>query len=310
MIVDHLVNTASRDGGSPAAMKAPPFDYVRARSVEEAIALLAQHGENARVLAGGQTLLATLNLRLSEPALLIDITGLQALRGIELRDGRLWIGALATHAEIESSSLVAEHAPLLAAVAPHIAHRAIRNAGTWGGSLAYADPAAEWPACLLALEGTVWLQGPRGRRSVPAGSFFRSILSTAMEGDELLLGADLSVATPADWFGFDELARRRGDYAAAGVAVAARFDGAVARQVRLGLLALGPTPLRAPRTEALLAGKELTDATIAIAVASLKAELDPLADLHHAADTKRHLAGVLASRLLAAAHASRLALAH
>lgn len=291
-------------------MKAPPFDYVRVRSVEEAIALLGRHGDAARILAGGQTLLATLNLRLSEPALLVDITGLDALRGMERRGNRLWIGALATHAQIESSPLVAEHAPLLAAAAPHIAHRAIRNAGTWGGSLAYADPAAEWPACLLALEGTVLLQGPKGQRSVPAASFFRSILTTAMEPGELLLGADVPVATPADWFGFDELARRRGDYAAAGVAVAARFDGAIARHVRLGLLAVGPTALRAPRTEALLAGKELTAATIEIALASLKAELDPLPDLHHAPETKRHLAAVLARRLLAAAHASRVALAH
>ena len=290
-------------------MKAPPFDYVRARTIEEAIALLVRHGDDARVLAGGQTLLASLNLRLSEPALLVDITGITALRGIERRGDRLWIPALTTHAEIESSPLVAEHAPLLAAAAPHIAHRAIRNVGTWGGSLAYADPAAEWPACLLALEGTVLLQGPRGRRSVPARAFFRSILTTAMGPGELLLGTELPVATPGEWFGFDELARRRGDYAAAGLAVAAQFDGKVARNVRLAFLAVGPTALRAPRTEALLAGKEFTAATIEIALASLKSELDPLADLYHEADTKRHLAAVLARRLLTAAHASRAALA-
>jgi aerobic carbon-monoxide dehydrogenase medium subunit len=290
-------------------MKAPRFDYARVRTVDEAVALLVQHGDGARILAGGQTLLATLNLRLSEPALLVDITGIQELQGMARRGNRLWIGALATHAGIESSPLVAECAPLLAAAAPHIAHRAIRNAGTWGGSLAYADPAAEWPACLLALEGEVHLQGPRGRRTVPARSFFRAILTTAMEPDEVLLGAEVPVATAADWYGFDELARRRGDYAAAGVAVAARFDGTVARQVNLGLLALGTTAVRAPRTEALLAGKELTPATIEIALASLKAELDPLPDLHHEAATKRHLAVVLVRRLLTAAHASRAALA-
>jgi carbon-monoxide dehydrogenase medium subunit len=290
-------------------MKAPRFDYARARTVEEAIALLVRHGDGARILAGGQTLLATLNLRLSEPSMLVDITGIASLRGIERRGSRLWLGALATHAEIESSPLVAEHVPLLAAAAPHIAHRAIRNAGTWGGSLAYADPAAEWPACLLALDGNVTLQGPGGQRVVPARSFFRSILTTAMEAGEILLGADVPVAGAGDWFGFDELARRRGDYAAAGVAVAAQFDGVVARQVRLGLLAVGPTALRAPRTEALLAGKELDTATIEIALASLKAELDPLPDLHHDAATKRHLAAVLVRRLLVAAHASRAALA-
>jgi carbon-monoxide dehydrogenase medium subunit len=290
-------------------MKAPRFEYARASTAEEAVALLARHGDDARILAGGQTLLPTLALRLAEPALLIDITGVEALRGIELRGDRLWIGALATHSEIESSPLVAEHAPLLAAAAPHIAHRAIRNAGTWGGSLAYADPAAEWPACLLALEGSLLVQGPRGRRTVHARDFFRGILTTAMERDELLLGAELPIATAADWFGFDELARRRGDYAAVGVAVAARFQGVIAQQVRLGLLAAGDRPVRAPRTEALLAGKELTPATVEIALASLKAELDPLPDVHHGADTKRHLATVLARRLLAAAHASRAALA-
>jgi aerobic carbon-monoxide dehydrogenase medium subunit len=290
-------------------MKAPRFDYVRVRSIEEAIAQLQQHGEGARLLAGGQTLLATLNLRLSEPQMLVDIGGIAALRGIERRGEQLWIGALATHAEIESSALVAEHAPLLAAAAPHIAHRAIRNVGTWGGSLAYADPAAEWPACLVTLEGTVVLQGPRGRRSVPARNFFRSILTTAMEPDELLVGAEVPVAVAGDWFGFDELARRRGDYAAAGLAVAAQFDGTVARRVRLGFLGVGPTALRVPRTEALLSGKELTAGNIEIAIATLKSELDPMADLYHSAETKRHLAAVIARRLLTAAHASRVALA-
>lgn len=290
-------------------MKAPCFDYVRVLSIEEAVAQLQQHGDGARVLAGGQTLLATLNLRLSEPQVLVDIGGIAALRGIERRGAQLWIGALATHAEIEASPLVAEHAPLLAAAAPHIAHRAIRNVGTWGGSLAYADPAAEWPACLVTLEGTVVLQGPRGRRSVPAREFFRSILTTAMEPDELLVGTEVPVAAAGDWFGFDELARRRGDYAAAGLAVAAQFDGTVARRVRLGLLAVGPTALRVPRTEALFSGKELTAGNIEIALTTLKSELDPLPDLYHSAETKRHLAAVLARRLLTAAHASRVALA-
>jgi carbon-monoxide dehydrogenase medium subunit len=289
-------------------MKAPDFDYVRVRSVDEALDLLARHGDDARILAGGQTLLATLNMRLSEPALLVDITGLDELRGIAVRDGRLHIGALATHADIEASPLVAEHAPMLAAAAPHIAHRAIRNAGTWGGSIAYADPAAEWPCCLVALEGNVVVQGPAGRRTVPATDFFVDLYTTDLAPDELVVGADVPLATTADWFAFDELARRHGDYAAAGVAIAARFDGRVVRDVRLAFLGIGATPLRARQTEALLAGKLLDEAAIGIAVASLKSELDPMADLHHSADTKRHLATVLARRLLAAAHASRAAI--
>lgn len=290
-------------------MKSPRFDYVKATSVDHALALLAEHGDDARILAGGQTLLATLNMRLSEPALLVDITGLDALRGIALREGRLHIGALATHAQIEASPLVAEHAPMLAMAVPHIAHRAIRNAGTWGGSIAYADPAAEWPCCLVALEGTVHVQGPRGPRAIPATEFFVDLYTTALEPGEIVTGADVPVATTADWFAFDELSRRHGDYAVAGLAVAARFEGTVARHVRLGFLGLGATPLRAPRTEALLAGKTLDLATIEIAVASLKSELDPLPDLTHQGETKRHLATVLARRLLTAAHASRSALA-
>lgn len=288
-------------------MKSSRFDYIKVRTVDEALAQLARHGEDARILAGGQTLLATLNMRLSEPALLVDITGITALRAIERRADRLFIGALATHTAIEESPLVGEHAPLLLSAARHIAHRAIRNAGTWGGSLAYGDPAAEWPCCLVALDGVVHLQGPRGTRRVPAREFFRDLYTTALAPDELLLGADVPVAGTADWFGFDEVARRHGDYAAAGVAVAARFEGTTARTVRLAFLGLGATPLRARRTEALLAGKALDSATIEIALASLKAELDPLPDLYHESATKRHLATVLTRRLLAAAHASRTA---
>jgi carbon-monoxide dehydrogenase medium subunit len=289
-------------------MKAPDFEYVKVGSVGEALALLAEHGDDARILAGGQTLLATLNMRLSEPALLVDITGLDELRGIRVEGNRLHIGALATHAEIEASALVAEHAPMLAAAAPHIAHRAIRNAGTWGGSIAYADPAAEWPCCLVALEGNVTVQGPAGTRTVPATDFFVDLYTTDLAADEIVTGADVPLATTADWFAFDELARRHGDYAAAGVAVAARFDGTVAREVRLAFLGIGATPLRARSTEALLAGKTLDAAGIEIAVASLKSELDPLADLHHTGATKRHLAAVLARRLLTAAQASRAAI--
>jgi carbon-monoxide dehydrogenase medium subunit len=290
-------------------MKSPPFDYVKVHRIDEALALLQQHGDAARILAGGQTLVATLNMRLSEPALLIDITGLDALRGIDRIGDRLRIGALTTHAAIEASALVAEHAPLLAQAAPHIAHRAIRNSGTWGGSIAYADPAAEWPCCLVALEGVIEVQGPSGLRRIPARDFFKDLYTTDLREDELVVAAEVPVADTTDWFAFDELARRHGDYAVAGVAVAARFDGVIAREVRLGFLGMGPIPLRTPRTEALLLGKALDAGTIEIALASLKAELDPLADLTHSGPTKRHLATVLTRRLLTAAHASRAALA-
>ena len=167
-------------------MKSPAFDYVRATSAQQALALLAQHGDDARLLAGGQTLLATLNLRLSRPALLVDIGGLHALAGISLQGGTLRIGALTKHVEIEESPLVAQYAPLLAQAAPHIAHRAIRNLGTFGGALAHADPAAEWPACVLALGATLVLQGVNGERRVAVADFFRGVYTTARRDDELL----------------------------------------------------------------------------------------------------------------------------
>jgi carbon-monoxide dehydrogenase medium subunit len=289
-------------------LKSPPFDYIKPDTLAQVFDLMQTHGDDACILAGGQTLMATLNMRLSEPRLVIDITGLDALRGIRVEGGRLLIGALVTHTEIEDSAWVAQHAPMLLQAAPHIAHRAIRNAGTWGGSIAYGDPAAEWPCCLCALDGDVHLQGPNGTRRVSATDFFQDLYTTARAPDELVIGADVPLARASDWFAFDELARRHGDYAVAGLAVAAQFQGTVAQRVTLSFLGIGAIPVRARRTEALLAGKTLDAGTIGIAMASLKAELDPVPDLTHSAETKSHLASVLARRLLGAAHASRTAI--
>ena len=172
-------------------MKAAAFDYIKPTSLDQVLSLLQQHGDDARLLAGGQTLMATLNMRLSEPALVIDITGLAALRGISVQGSALRIGALVTHSEIEASPLVAQHAPMLTEAVPHIAHRAIRNSGTWGGSLAYADPAAEWPTCLLALGGTVIARGPKGERRIAADDFFQGLYSTALQPDEVLVAAEV-----------------------------------------------------------------------------------------------------------------------
>lgn len=284
-------------------MKSPAFDYVKPRSLDQVFALLKEYGDDARLLAGGQTLMATLNMRLSEPRLVIDITGLEALRGIALQGPVLRIGALATHTEIEQSALVRQHAPLLSEAAPHIAHRAIRNSGTWGGSIAYADPAAEWPACLLALGGTVVARGPGGERRIAADDFFQGLYTTALAPDEVLVAGEIPVAGPDHWFGFNELARRHGDYAIVGMAMTARRKGSVLDDTRIVLMGVDATPLRAGKTEALLNGKAADAATTAMAVASLRAEIDPLPDLTNSPDTKRHLAGVLLQRLLAGARA-------
>lgn len=284
-------------------MKAAAFDYVKPASIDQVLALLQEHGDDARLLAGGQTLMATLNMRLSEPKLVIDISGIESLRGISVQGSVLRIGALATHTDIEFSPLVQRHAPLLQAAAPHIAHRAIRNRGTWGGSIAYADPAAEWPACLLALGGTVIARGPGGERRIAADDFFTGLYSTALAPDEVLVATELPLAGDDQWCGFLELARRHGDYAIVGLAASARRQGAALTQVRIALMGVDATPLRARKTEALLQGKVPDEATVALAVASLRAEIDPLPDLTNNPETKRHLAGVLLQRVLGGARA-------
>jgi len=281
-------------------MKAPIFDYAKPRSLSEVFDLLATWGDEARLLAGGQTLLATLNMRLSEPAMLIDINGIAELKGISVQRAAgggevLRIGALATHSEIEASELVARHAPLLAMAAPHIAHRAIRNLGTWGGSIAYADPSAEWPTCLAALEGVVVLRSARGERRVAAEDFFLDLYTTALAEGEIVAACELPLCRHDDRFVFDELARRHGDYAIVGLAVAARPG-----RVRLAFLGIGTTPVRARRAEAVLDGQTLTPALIDAAIEALQSELNPLADLTNSSATKRHLACVLARRALTA----------
>jgi aerobic carbon-monoxide dehydrogenase medium subunit len=281
-------------------MKAPAFDYAKPRSLAEVFELMAVHGDSARLLAGGQTLLATLNMRLSEPALLIDINGIDALKGISVQGPVLRIGALVTHTEIEASALVARHAPLLSMAAPYIAHRAIRNLGTWGGSIAYADPAAEWPTCLAALEGVVVLRGAGGERRVPAQDFFIDLYSTALAEGEIVAACEVPLSDSRSVFVFDELARRHGDYAIVGLALAAQRAGDGLQRVRLAFLGVGNTPLRVRATEALFTGQSITPALLDAATDSLKTELNPMPDLTHSSATKRHLACVLARRALLA----------
>ena len=290
-------------------MKAPAFDYTKPHTLDEVFRLLAVHGDGARLLAGGQTLLATLNLRLSEPSMLIDLSGIEALKGISIERAEggngagsvLRIGALVTHSEIEASALIAKHAPLLAMAAPHIAHRAIRNLGTWGGSIAYADPAAEWPACLAALEGVVVVRGANGERRIAAQDFFIDLYTTALNPGEVVTACELPLRQPGDVFVFDELARRHGDYAIVGLALAARHGSVGLQRVRLAFLGVGATPVRAPRTEAALEGRVLTAQVLDAAMAVLDTELNPMPDLTNSSATKRHLACVLTRRALATA---------
>lgn len=281
-------------------MKAPLFDYRLARSPEEAFELLAGAEGDARVLAGGQSLVASLNLRLSAPDLLVDIGRIAAWKGITRTRHGLRIGALTTHAEIEGSPLAAERAPLLAAAAPFIAHPGIRNAGTIGGSACLADPAAEWPACLVALRAEMIVAGPEGERTVPARAFFRDVYETALAPGEILAAIEVPSQEAGDVHVFDEYARRPGDFAMAGLALAARFEGKRIASLSLGFLGLGPTPLAAERFAASCIGMTAADAA-AVAAESLAAELDPADDHHASAEYRLRLAEVLTRRLLSRA---------
>jgi len=271
-------------------VKPAPFAYARARSVAQAIELLAH--EEARLLAGGQSLIATLNMRLSAPRLLIDLNGIGGLDGIARNDGWLEIGALVRHAQAERSAEIARHAPLIAAALPHIGHPAIRNRGTIGGSIAFADPAAELPACLLALGGELVIAGPQGSRNVKADDFFKGLFETALTPHDVLTAIRVPAADAGTRSGFAEFARRHGDYAIAGLAAAARADGKGLRDVRLAFFGVGATPLRARQAETALGGGD-----VAAAVKALEQDLNPPDDVQATGAVKKHLAGVLLQRV-------------
>jgi carbon-monoxide dehydrogenase medium subunit len=281
-------------------LKAPPFAYVRARSLAGVFDLLEQHGERAKLLAGGQSLIAALNMRLSAPELLIDITRLAELGGIQLRDGLVRIGALTTHAEIERSAEIRKHLPLLAQAAPHIAHAAIRNAGTFGGSIALADPAAEWPACSVALDAQFVLACRAGTRRVAARAFFKGLYATALNPQEVLTQIEIPVPGPEYRSAFVELALRRGDYAIAGLAAIARNTRGALSDLRLAFLGVGAAPALARGAMAAMEGKRASPDAIAAATQALAKDLDPGPDLYSSAATKMQLARVLTGRALAA----------
>lgn len=279
-------------------MKAPVFAYAKPQSAAEAIALLARHGEGAQILAGGQTLVATLNMRLSQPEILVDITGLDSLRGITVTPDVVRIGALTTHRMIERSTDVATLVPLLTQAVPNIAHVAIRNAGTIGGSVAFADPSAEWPACCLAMDATIVLAGAAGERRVKAREFFKGLYETARQPGELLTAVEFP-RLAGYRTAFLELARRHGDYAIVGVAAVAKVSS-VLSDVRLAYLGTGPTPLLGASAMRVLEGKALGADTIKAAQDALASDLAPSGDLYSSPATKMHLARVLTGRALTA----------
>ena len=279
-------------------MKAPPFAYKKVSTLGEAFALLDEYGDDARVLAGGQSLLATLNMRLSSPRILIDITGLGELSGIAVAGGKVTLGALTTHADIEHSPAIAQALPLLAQAAPHIAHVAIRNMGTIGGSIALADPAAEWPACCLALGAEFVVANKSGSRKIKAQDFFKALYTTALEPGELLTSIEIPRPDADSRSAFVELTRRRGDYAIVGLAAAARMSNGTLAGVQLAYLGVDQTPILAQTAMAELEGKRLSPAVIETAAKALAADLDPSGDVYATAATKMHLARVITGRAL------------
>jgi carbon-monoxide dehydrogenase medium subunit len=279
-------------------VKPAPFEYHAPESTKEAVDLLTELGDGAKLIAGGQSLVPVLAMRLAVFDHLIDIRRITALRGIEERGDSVWIGAATTEAEIGRSALIARRLPLLSRATPLIGHFQIRNRGTIGGSLAHADAAAEYPAVALALDATVEALSPHGQREIPAAEFFTGIWTTALEPDELLTGVSFPAATGRQGFAIEEFARRPGDFAVAGAAVAVELDpGGRVSASSIGLFGLGPAPARAASAEAAVFGISAGDLDPAEIGQAAVADLDAVpSDLHGTAGYRRKVGAAMVAR--------------
>jgi aerobic carbon-monoxide dehydrogenase medium subunit len=284
-------------------MKPAPFRYVAARSLEQALALKAELGDEARFLAGGQSLVPTMNFRLTQPTMLIDINPLDELAGIRNGSDTLRIGALTRYRSLERDPMTAVKLPLIAEALPVIAHPQIRNRGTIGGNLAHADPASEMPAIVLTLGGRLHAQSVRGERWIEARDFFVGALTTALESDEMLTEVELPAAAADSGACFLELSRRRGDFAIIGVACMVRLDAqGECIEARIGLCNAADGPVYANEASSSLVGKKLGEGEIAEAAALVQGAIDPGGSIHASKDYQRHIAGVLTARALTTAN--------
>ncbi len=274
-------------------MKPVPLEYRRVESVEEAVSALAEGGTEAKVLAGGQSFVPMLNMRIARPALLVDVNRVPGLDGIATENGHLRVGAMCRQRALERSALARERCPLLASCLPFVGHVATRNRGTVGGSIAHADAAAELPLALVALGGSAVAESPRGRRTIPADDLFVSYFTTALEPDELLVETVWPAARPGEGFAFEELALRHGDYALSMAACVLRVEGGVVAAARLvvGAVAARPTVVDVP-----LAGRAVDATAAQEAAEAARAAVAPSGHLHASADYLRHVTGVLAER--------------
>lgn len=284
-------------------MKPTPFEYYAPRARHEALELLAERAGEAKVLAGGQSLVPSMNFRLAQPSILVDLNAVDDLFGITpAEDGGLLVGAMTRHRSMERSPLVVERAPLIAEAMPYVAHPQIRNRGTFGGSLAHADPAAELPALAVALDARMRVQNTGGDRWIPAGDFFLGLFTTALEPDEMLVEVEVPPLPDMTGTAFEEFARRHGDYALVGAAAVVTLggDGTVA-SCKLVFLSVGDMPVVAASASEVLRGQRPTEEAIRAAAEAIHADIDPQADIHATAEYRRHLSKVLARRTLARA---------
>lgn len=286
-------------------MKPAPFEYIAPHSLAEALAAMQEHGFDAKVLAGGQSLVPVMNFRLAQPGVLVDLNGLHELDFIRREsDGRLHFGSMTRQSTLERDTLVAEQAPLLHQTIPYIAHPQIRNRGTFGGSIAHADPAAELPVVAVALNGRFKLQKADSERWINAASFFTSLFETSCADEEILTEIELPPLPPQTGTAFQEVARRHGDYALGGVAavITLNEDGTCS-QAKIVYLNAGEVPMSADKAAAMLIGETLTDELCTAVAEAAQSEIDPTGDIHASQDYKRHLAKVLTSRTLKQAFA-------
>jgi carbon-monoxide dehydrogenase medium subunit len=282
-------------------MKLPPVEYEAPRTVSEAVELLAEHLDQASVLAGGQSLIPLLALRLARPAVLIDINGVDGLSGVSATDGSVGIGAMTREYVAEESAVIADAVPLLAAALPLIGHEAIRNRGTIGGSLAHADPSAELPAVALALDAEFVVRGRSGMRVIPAADWFEGYLTTSRRPDELLVQVRFPAAGRGTGISFQEVARRHGDFAVVGLAVSLTLSDGAIGDARLAFAGVSDVPVRAFGAEDMLVGERPSDELFDAAARRATEDIDPPADLHGSSDYRRRVAAVLVRRGLRAA---------
>jgi len=284
-------------------VKPAPFEYFCPETLEEALALLAEHGTDAKPLAGGQSLIPAMNFRLATPSVLVDLNALTSLAHVSVGDGNVRIGGMTRHRTLETNADVARELPLVAETMPFVAHAAIRSRGTIGGSLAHADPAAELPAVMLALQATIKVQKQGNARSVPASEFFTGLFSTALEPGEIITEVEVPRADHRDRTGyaFDEVSRRHGDFALAGAAAVATVDDAgVCTSARVALLSVADRPVIADQVSRALVGQRATPELIrdAAEASAASTDIDPASDIHASSRYRRRLAAVLIRRVL------------